>query len=117
MAMLAKASAAVRRGGSVAPVLVGGAVVEFDTASQIVSGDFDFVSGDDDRFAEALVALGFEQGDGPAMRKGMFLHSALGIGVEFVSGAHFDGRGDRERIRLSFDIRVSNTWRAAPSGH
>lgn len=98
-------------------MLVGGAVVEFDTASQIVSGDFDLVSGDDDRFAEALVALGFEQGDGPAMRKGMFLHSALGIGVEFVSGAHFDGRGDRERIRLSFDIRVSNTWRAAPSGH
>ncbi len=104
LALLAKASAAVRRAGSVAPVLVGGAVVEFDTASQIVSGDFDFVSGDDDKFAEALVALGFEQGDGRAIRRGTFLHPALGIGVELVSGAYFDGRGDRERIRL---VRVA----------
>ena len=63
LTLLARASAAVRAEGYPTPVLVGGAVVD-DTGSQIASGDFDFVSMDDEPFARALVELGFEQGDG-----------------------------------------------------
>ena len=100
LALLAKASTMVRSGGGPVPVLVGGAVVEFDTASQIVSGDFDFVSADEKPFVEALVELGFERSDGLASRTGALLHPMLGIGVEFVSGAYFDGKADKGRIRL-----------------
>lgn len=89
-----------RAGGGQAPVLVGGAVVEFDTASRIVPGDFDFFSADDEVFAAALAGLGLERGDGLAFRKGSFLHPSSGIGVELVSGAYFDGKGDQERVRL-----------------
>ena len=87
------------------PVLVGGAVVEFDTGSRITSGDFDFVSTSDEPFAQALVKLGLVQGDGLSCRKMAFVHPALGFGVELVSGAYFDGRADRERIRL---VRVAD---------
>ena len=69
LTLLARASAAVRAEGHSAPILVGGAVVEFDTGSQIVSGDFDFVSTDDEPFARALVKLGFEQGEGRSRRR------------------------------------------------
>lgn len=100
LTLLAKASAAVRAAGHSAPILVGGAVVEFDTCSQIVSGDFDFVSTDDEPFAQALVKLGFEQGDGRSRRRQTFVHPKLAMGVDLVSGAYFDGRGDRSRVRL-----------------
>ena len=90
----------VRARGSAVPILVGGAVVEFDTASEIVSGDFDFVSFADEPFAAALVSLGFEQGDGLRFRKHSFVHPTLGFGVELVSGSYFDGRGDLGRVRL-----------------
>jgi hypothetical protein len=65
-----------------------------------VSGDFDFVSTDDKPFAQALVKLGFEQGDGWSRRRQIFVHPKLAMGVELVSGAYFDGRGDRSRVRL-----------------
>ena len=100
LALLATASAAVRAAGRPAPILVGGAVVEFDTGGQVVSGDFDFVSTDDEPFAQALVKLGFEQGDGRSRRRMTFVHPQLAMGVELVSGAYFDGRGDRSRVRL-----------------
>lgn len=100
LTLLAKASSAVREAGRAAPVLVGGAVVEFDTASQITSGDFDFVSTEDEPFAKALLMLGFIQGDGRSRRTMQFTHPSTGIGVELVSGHYFDGRADRERVRL-----------------
>ena len=100
LTLLARASAIVRAGGYDAPVLVGGAVVEFDTGGQITSGDFDFVSTHDEPFAHALVMLGLVRGDGLSRRRMAFVHPALGFGVELVSGAYFDGRADRGRIRL-----------------
>ena len=105
LTLLARASAIVRAGGREAPVLVGGAVVEFDTGSRITSGDFDFVSTSDEPFARALVQLGFVQGDGLSYRRMAFVHPTFGFGVELVSGGHFDGRADRERVRL---VRVAD---------
>lgn len=60
--LLVKASSAVRSQGAAAPVLVRGAVMEFDTASQIVSGEFDCVSTDDRRFAKASSDIVFMPG-------------------------------------------------------
>ena len=100
LTLLAKASSMVRASGYEAPVLVGGAVVEFDTGGRVVSGDFDFVSTNDEPFARALVELGLVRGDDLSYRKMAFIHPTLGFGVELVSGAYFDGRADRARVRL-----------------
>jgi hypothetical protein len=82
------------------PIPVGGAVVEFDTASQIHSGDFDLVTVDEQAVGEALLAVGFQREKRPGWKKGGFDHPTLPIGVEFVSGGYFDGRADRARLRL-----------------
>jgi hypothetical protein len=47
-----------------------------------------------------LQEVGFRQKDRAGWKRGGFYHPALLIGVEFVSGAYFDGYGDRARIRL-----------------
>lgn len=99
LSAIARACARLAHAGKAAPILVGGAVVEFDTGGRITSGDFDFVGGDDEAFAAALVAEGFVQGDGRSMRRLAFLHPTLGFGAEMVSGAYFDGLGDACRAR------------------
>lgn len=97
---IAEACGIMRARGQALPILVGGAVVEFDTGSAIASGDFDFVADDPDGFADALLAVGFlrEVRRGHVLRG--FHHPDLLIGVEMVSGGYFDGAGDRTRIRI-----------------
>ena len=98
--LLARASAILKRRGLPLPILVGGAVVEFDTAGQIHSGDFDLVSIADAELSEALLAVGFIKEDRPGIKRGGFYHPTLPIGVEFVSGGYFEGQADRQRIRV-----------------
>jgi len=98
--LLARACTLVRQAGHPLPILVGGAVVEFDTGGQITSGDFDFVAAADEAFAEALLTVGFLREDRRGrLRKG-FYHPEIGIGVEMVSGTYFDGQADRGRVRI-----------------
>ncbi|MBK8209325.1 MAG: hypothetical protein IPK78_04525 [Rhodospirillales bacterium] len=82
----------------VRPILVGGAVVEYYTAGDIISGDFDIIAGDQQVFADTMKAHDFRQEDRPGHLRRGFYHRQLDIGVELVSGALFDGRTDPERI-------------------
>lgn len=110
---IARAFGRLRSSGRPLPILVGGAVVEFDTGGRITSGDFDFVGGDDEAFAAALVAEGFVQGDGKSMRRLAFVHTGLGFGAELVSGRYFDGLGEVARARTvavpGGEIRMAST--------
>ncbi len=98
--LLAKACAIVQAKGGVLPVLVGGAVVEIETTSAITTGDFDLLGGTEAMMEEALAEVGFTRESRPGRKLGGFFHADLPIGIEFVSGGYFDGRGDRQRIRL-----------------
>lgn len=100
LTLIAAASQIVADQNGAVPVLVGGAVVEFDTAGAITSGDFDMVASDEARFSAALVSVGFVQGNGLARRTMTFVHTKLLIGVELVAGPYFDGFGDRSKVRV-----------------
>lgn len=84
------------------PILVGGAVIEFDTGGQFMSGDFDFVTSSDTRFISALKHFGFVPDGRPGVlqRPGGWHHPTHCIGVDMVSGQLFDGRTDRGRLRM-----------------
>ena len=82
------------------PVLVGGAAVEFYTGGALVSGDFDVVTGAQVELEQALLRRGFERPTGPGQMLRGLRQPALGIGVEVVSGALFDGASDRSRVRV-----------------
>ena len=98
--LLAKASALMLADGRSPPVLVGGAVVEFDTLGAITSGDLDLVSADDIALERALTAVGFRREYRPGRRLGGFFHPDIPIAVDCVSARYYDGLGDRTRIRL-----------------
>lgn len=99
--LLARACAMLEARGLPLPVLVGGAVVEFDTAGAIHTGDFDLHGGAETELAEALLAVGFKREDRAGWKRGGFYHPELPVGIEMVSGAYFDGGGDRARIRFA----------------
>ena len=98
--LLAKACSIVQAQGGRLPVLVGGAVVEIETTSAVTTGDFDLLGGSEALMADALVSVGFRREVRSGRKLGGFFHAELPIGIEFVSGGYFDGRGDRSRIRL-----------------
>lgn len=98
--LLAKASALMLAEGRSPPVLVGGAVVEFDTLGAITSGDLDLVSADDAALERALKAVGFRREDRPGRRLGGYFHPDIPIAVDCVSSRYYDGLGDRKRIRF-----------------
>jgi hypothetical protein len=80
------------------PILVGGAAVEYYTAGDIVSGDFDIIAANETAFADAMLGHEFRREDRAGHLKRGFYHERLDIGVELVSGVLFDGRTDRDRI-------------------
>jgi hypothetical protein len=66
--LLARASMLMTKAGHPPPILVGGAVVEFETLSRVTSGDLDLVSASDAALDEALRAVGFRREDRPGYR-------------------------------------------------
>lgn len=100
LGLLAQACAILRRQGVPLPILVGGAVVEFDTAGHAHTGDLDLVTAADDEVAAALLAVGFERETGLRHGRYGFFHPALPVAVELVSGGYFDGLADRSRVRI-----------------
>ncbi len=86
--------------GHEAPILVGGAVVEFDTLGAVTTGDFDVVAADQEALDSALRAVGFRREDRAGRRLGGWYHEALPIAVDCVSARYYDGRGDRARLRI-----------------
>jgi hypothetical protein len=97
--LLAEAFSIARGEGAALPVVVGGAAVEYHTASAVQSADFDLVGGDDAAILGALEAVGFRRTVPGSLRN--LVHPDLLIAVDFVSGSLFDGRTDRSRIVLA----------------
>lgn len=98
--LLARASALMVAEGAPPPILVGGAVVEFDTLSAITSGDLDLVCPAVEALDRALLAVGFHREDRAGRRLGGWYHADLPIAVDCVSARYFDGLGDRARLRV-----------------
>ena len=92
--LLAKASSRYFASTGRPVLIVGGAAVSFYTQGQYLSGDFDLVADID--FESFLLAEGFEREVGQGRLLGGHFHSAVPrLGLEFVSGALFDGRTSR----------------------
>ena len=100
LALLAKACDDLASKGYERPVLVGGAAVEIHTGGAVVSGDFDFVSAEQQAFGEALVSYGFRREDRPGRLLIGWYHPEFNLGVQVVSGALFDGRSDPLRVEI-----------------
>lgn len=85
------------------PILVGGAAVEFYSASAIMTGDFDVVTPWQNAFEEALESHGFKRPVGLGHVEGGWIHPGLRIGFEVVGRSLMDGHADPKRVRL-FDF-------------
>jgi hypothetical protein len=96
--LLAEAFRDVVAAGYSRPVLVGGAAVEFYTGGAITSGDFDVVTAAQEELERSLLARGFVRPTAAGMLRRGLHHPELGIGVEVVSGALFDGAADASRV-------------------
>lgn len=89
----------VELGGSL-PVIVGGASVEFYTASDVRTGDVDIVTAADPQFEQAMSEAGFRRPRGPGALTRGWIHDDLGLGVEVVGSTLMDGAADRQRVRV-----------------
>ncbi len=98
--LLARASARMVADGKPPPILVGGAVVEFDTMGAVTTGDLDVVAADDVALGCAPAEVGFRREDRAGKRLGGWYHAELPIAVDCVSARHYDERGDRARLRV-----------------
>lgn len=67
--LLGRAFDAVVARGIERPVIVGGAAVEYCTAGDIMSGDFDLTTSFQEEVEEELVNVGFERRPAPAPSK------------------------------------------------
>ncbi|MEQ1936514.1 MAG: hypothetical protein ABL962_21905 [Fimbriimonadaceae bacterium] len=107
--LLAKAIAEVTGQGVEPPILVGGGAVELYTGSEVVSGDFDFVTPHQRAFEDAFERAGFRR----VMESGFLTRSLihrLGFGVQIVSGLLMDGKASLERIRVFEIVDGAKLW-------
>jgi hypothetical protein len=98
--MFAEVSEAMVAAGHIAPILVGGGAVELYSASAVMTGDFDLVTGRQDAFETFLREKGFVRPSGPGMATRGWIHPDLQLGFEVVSDRLLDGNADRERVRI-----------------
>ena len=84
--------------GYAAPVLVGGAAVEFYTGGAIATGDFGIVTPWQGAFEAVLRTLGFTKPEGLGHTPLGWMHPNLGLGFEVVSSVLLDGMADRDRV-------------------
>lgn len=97
--MFAEISEEMAAAGASRPILVGGAAVEFYSASRMMTGDFDVVTPRDDLWVEVLRRRGFEQPHGFGSLRG-WTHPELGFGFEVVGSALMESRADSSRVRV-----------------
>jgi len=83
--LLARASGIMVAEGHAPPILVGGAVVEFDTLGAVTTGDLDVDAADQAALDRALRAVGFRREDRAGRRLGGWYHEGLPIAVDCVS--------------------------------
>ena len=98
--LFAEVTAAVEASGFAAPVLVGGAAVEFYSGSMIATGDFDFVITREEALEAALRGSGFIRPFGDRQVTRGWIHPDLRLGFEIVGRTLLDGKADRDRVQL-----------------
>lgn len=82
-------------------ILVGGAAVSLFTKGAYISGDLDVLAGVNDAFDLALATYGFRKEDRKGrLMKGYYHPSCPRYGIDWVSGAYFDGLADPQRVKV-----------------
>lgn len=85
------------------PVLVGGAAVEYYSASNIVTGDFDLCTPWQSEFETIMQSHGFVRPSGPGKATRGWIHPELALGFEIVASVPMDGSVARDHILLIDD--------------
>lgn len=98
--LLARVSEAMHRRGLPRPVLVGGAAVEYYSASAVMTGDIDLASPAQPELEEELLRHGFVRPHGPGHTALGWLHPELKLGVEVVASSPMGGTIDPARLLL-----------------
>lgn len=98
--LFARVSEAVARRGHPRPILVGGAAVEFYTASAINTGDFDLCSTAQDVIEKEFRAHGFIRPSGSGKATRGWIHPDLALGFEVVGDMPLDGAVTRDQVSL-----------------
>lgn len=112
--LLARICDAMHRRGLPRPILVGGAAVEYYTASALMTGDIDLASPVQPELEEELVAHGFVRPGGPGHTPLGWIHPDLQLGVEIVASAPLGGSVDAARLRLVRPIGEVASFRILP---
>lgn len=102
--LFARVSEAMSRSGLSRPILVGGAAVEYYSASALMTGDFDICTALQGEFEAELQRHGFVKPSGPGQLSRGFVHPDLKLGFEVVGSAPLDGKVDRDHIILVDDV-------------
>lgn len=102
--MLASMSQEMAEAGYSRPVLVGGAAVEYYSASAIATGDFDLCTPRQTQFEAIMQRNGFIRPSGPGKATRGWIHPDLALGFEIVASVPMDGSVDRDHILLLEDF-------------
>ena len=98
--LLARVSDAMHRRGLPRPILVGGAAVEYYTASALMTGDIDLASPVQPELEEEFLAHGFVRPHGPGHTPFGWVHPELQLGIEVVASTPLNGLADPARMTL-----------------
>lgn len=98
--LFARVSEAMHARGLPRPVLVGGAAVEFWSASAVSTGDFDFCTPAQAELEAEMQRFGFIRPSGPGRFLKGWIHPDLKLGFEIVAEVPMDGNVDAAHIRL-----------------
>lgn len=102
--LLARMSQEMAEAGHSRPVLVGGAAVEYYSASSINTGDFDLCTPGQQQFEEIMKHNGFVRPSGPGKATRGWVHPELALGFEIVASVPMDGLVDYDHILLLNDF-------------
>lgn len=102
--LFARMSEEMAAAGHSRPVLVGGAAVEYYSASAINTGDFDLCTPRQQAFEAIMQRHGFVRPSGPGMATRGWMHPDLKLGFEIVAAVPMDGSVDQAHILLLEDF-------------
>lgn len=98
--LFAQISEAMARRNLPRPILVGGAAVEYYTASAINTGDFDLCTPVQPELEEEMRTHGFVRPSGPGMMTRGWIHPELHLGFEVVGDRPLDGNVTADHLVL-----------------